>query len=62
VSLKNPRYWTVAEVAKLLRLSRMTVYRMIASGEIDGIRPGKRAYRIPEQALRKFLPPSDEES
>ncbi len=40
----------------------MTVYRMIASGEIDGIRLGKRAYRIPEQALRKFLPPSDEES
>lgn len=40
-------FLTVAEVAKLMRVSNMTVYRMVHSGELPAVRFG-RSYRVPE--------------
>ena len=34
------RYLTVAEVAEAMRLSRMTVYRLVHSGELPALRVG----------------------
>lgn len=34
------QYYTVAEVADLLRLSPMTVYRMVNGGQLEAIRTG----------------------
>ncbi|MET8864652.1 helix-turn-helix domain-containing protein [Nonomuraea sp. NPDC004580] len=49
------RYWTIAEVADHLRVSRMTVYRLADSGAFPGtIRVG-RAYRIPGSGLQAYL-------
>jgi excisionase family DNA binding protein len=45
---------TVAEVARLLRVSNMTVYRLIKAGELPALRVGKN-YRIREADLQAFL-------
>jgi excisionase family DNA binding protein len=45
---------TVAEVASVLRVSNMTVYRLIKSGELRAIRIGK-SFRIQQHDLRAFL-------
>jgi excisionase family DNA binding protein len=45
---------TVAEVAAGMRVSNMTVYRLIKSGELPAVRVGK-GYRIGEAELRSFL-------
>ena len=42
---RPPRYLTVAEVAGLLRVSTMTVYRQIQAGELPAVRVGK-SYRL----------------
>jgi excisionase family DNA binding protein len=45
---------TVSEVAKVLRVSNMTVYRLIKAGEIPALRVGK-IYRIREHDLESYL-------
>jgi excisionase family DNA binding protein len=48
------RLLTVAEVADVLRVSTMTVYRLIKSGDLAAIRVGK-SYRITEPTLQEYL-------
>lgn len=48
------RFLTVAEVAALMRVSRMTVYRLVHSGELTAVRVG-RSYRVPEHAVYAYL-------
>jgi excisionase family DNA binding protein len=48
------RLRTVAEVASVLRVSNMTVYRLIKAGELAALRVGK-SYRIREQELERYL-------
>jgi excisionase family DNA binding protein len=50
----NGRFLTVAEVARQLRVSNMTVYRLIKAGNLGAVRVG-RGYRIPDGDLRKYL-------
>ncbi len=45
---------TVAEVAEVMRVSTMTVYRLIRSGELLATRVG-RSYRIWEDDVRAYL-------
>jgi len=47
-------FLTVAEVADLVRVSRMTVYRWIHSGELPAVRFG-RSFRVPQQAVETFM-------
>ena len=44
------RFLTVAEVAEMMRVSKMTVYRLVHSGELPAIRFGK-SFRVPETAV-----------
>ncbi|MET4583098.1 excisionase family DNA binding protein [Conyzicola nivalis] len=48
--LSDVRFLTVAEVADMMRVSNMTVYRMVHAGEMPAIRFG-RSFRIPESAV-----------
>jgi len=48
------RFMTVAEVATLMRVSTMTVYRLIKAGDIPAVRVGK-SYRLREDDVDKFL-------
>ncbi|HEX2029621.1 MAG TPA: helix-turn-helix domain-containing protein [Nitriliruptorales bacterium] len=45
---------TVAEVADMLRVSTMTVYRLIRTGEIPAVRVG-RNYRVRRADLEQYL-------
>jgi len=48
------RFLTVVEVAEIMRVSKMTVYRLLHSGELPGVRVG-RSFRVPQDALDRFL-------
>jgi len=48
------KFLTVAEVASLMRVSKMTVYRLVHSGELPAARVG-RSFRVPERAVHEFL-------
>lgn len=48
------RFVTVAEVADQLRVSNMTVYRLVQSGDLPAVRIG-RSYRIREDDVDKYL-------
>jgi excisionase family DNA binding protein len=52
--LAQVRFLTVAEVAALMRVSKMTVYRLVHSGEIPAVRVG-RSFRVPEKAVHDYL-------
>ena len=45
---------TVGEVARALRVSNMTVYRLIKSGQLSAIRVGKN-YRIRRVDVDRYL-------
>ncbi len=48
------RLLTVNEVAELLRVSRMTVYRLIKEGAMSAFRVG-RSYRLREEDVHSYL-------
>ncbi len=48
------RFLTVAEVAAVLRVSTMTVYRLIKAGELRAVRVG-RSYRLREDDVDGYL-------
>ncbi|CAN5751906.1 helix-turn-helix domain-containing protein [soil metagenome] len=48
------RFLTVAEVALIMRVSTMTVYRLIKAGDIGAVRVGK-SYRIREDDVDAYL-------
>src|SRR4029077_8696472 len=52
--LAEVRFLTVAEVATLMRVSKMTVYRLVHSGELTAVRVG-RSFRVPEHAVNEYL-------
>ncbi|WP_166876282.1 MULTISPECIES: helix-turn-helix domain-containing protein [unclassified Salinibacterium] len=52
--LSQMRFLTVAEVASMMRVSNMTVYRLVHSGELPAIRFG-RSFRIPESAVEQVI-------
>lgn len=54
VSNGRPKLLTVREVADTLRLSRMTIYRLVHAGEIRSVRVG-RSFRIPRTAVDEIL-------
>ncbi|MEG9246740.1 helix-turn-helix domain-containing protein [Arthrobacter sp. Soc17.1.1.1] len=53
-STSTGQLYTVAEVAAMMRVSKMTVYRMVQSGTIHSIRFG-RSYRVPQSAVRDYI-------
>ncbi len=52
--LSDVRFLTVAEVAAMMRVSKMTVYRQVHAGELPAIRFG-RSFRVPESAVQEAL-------
>jgi excisionase family DNA binding protein len=53
-ALADVKFRTVAEVATLMRVSKMTVYRMVHAGELPAVRVG-RSFRVPEKAVHDYL-------
>jgi excisionase family DNA binding protein len=53
-ALADVKFLTVAEVAAVMRVSKMTVYRMVHGGDLPAVRVG-RSFRVPEQAVHDYL-------
>ena len=47
-------FLTVTEVAAIMRVSKMTVYRLLHGGDLAAVRVG-RSFRVPEAAVRDYL-------
>jgi excisionase family DNA binding protein len=47
-------FLTVTEVAAIMRVSKMTVYRLVHGGDLAAVRVG-RSFRVPEAAVRDYL-------
>jgi excisionase family DNA binding protein len=54
LSYPEPEWFTVAEVAERMRVSRMTVYRLVEAGELPAARIG-RSVRINGDDVESFL-------
>lgn len=50
----KPIFVTVGEVARQLRVSNMTVYRLISAGDLPAVRVGK-SYRLREDDVDAYL-------
>ena len=52
--LSDPKFLTIAEVAALMRVSKMTVYRLVHGGELPAVRVG-RSFRVSEDDVDEYL-------
>jgi excisionase family DNA binding protein len=48
------KFLTIYELARIMRISKMSAYRLVHTGELEAIRVG-RSYRIPEQAVVNYM-------
>jgi excisionase family DNA binding protein len=48
------KFLTVAEVASMMRVSKMTVYRLLHNGELPAVRVG-RSFRVKEEDVDEYL-------
>jgi excisionase family DNA binding protein len=54
IHLSQVQFLTVAEVAAMMRVSKMTVYRLVHGGELPAARVG-RSFRVPKAAVEDYL-------
>lgn len=52
--MKNKKYISIPQLAKLLNISRIAVYKKVKKGEIKAIRIG-RNFAIPTKAIKPLL-------
>ena len=52
--MKNEQYYSIKEVAKMLKVAYLTVYRWIQSGKLTAYKAGKQ-YRIKKDDLDRFV-------
>lgn len=50
----SEKYYTIEQVAEMLRVAYMTVYRWIKAGKLEAIKAGKQ-YRISEKCVNDFI-------
>ncbi|WP_110180458.1 helix-turn-helix domain-containing protein [Nocardioides solisilvae] len=48
------KFLTIAEVAAMMRVSKMTVYRLVHNGELPAVRVG-RSFRVTEDDVDEYL-------
>ena len=53
-TMKNDTYYTIIEVAKLLKVVYLTVYRWIRAGKLPAFQVEKQ-YRITKTDFEKFM-------
>jgi excisionase family DNA binding protein len=53
-ALSEVSFLTVAEVATAMRVSKMTVYRLVHGGDLPAVRVG-RSFRVPQDAVNEYL-------
>jgi len=52
--ISEVKFLTIAEVAGMIRVSKMTVYRLVHNGELPAVRVG-RSFRVSEEDVHEYL-------
>jgi excisionase family DNA binding protein len=52
--ISESKLLTIAEVAAMMRVSKMTVYRLVHGGELPALRVG-RSFRVLESDVDEYL-------
>ena len=52
--MSDVKFLTIAEVAAMMRVSKMTVYRLVHGGELPAVRVG-RSFRVTENDVDEYL-------
>jgi len=52
--MSEAKFLTVAEVAAMMRVSKMTVYRLVHNGDLPAVRVG-RSFRVVEEDVNEYL-------
>lgn len=52
--IHDPKFLTVAEVAAMMRVSKMTVYRLVHGGNLPAVRVG-RSFRVQESDVDEYI-------
>ncbi len=52
--ISEVKFLTVAEVAAMMRVSKMTVYRLVHNGELPAVRVG-RSFRVTEDDVNEYI-------
>jgi len=52
--MTNEQYYTTEEVAKMLKVAYLTVYRWIQDGKLKAYKAGKQ-YRVKKEDLDSFI-------
>lgn len=53
-NMTDEQYYTIEEVAKMLKVAYLTVYRWIQSGRLAAYKAG-RQYRVKDRDLSSFI-------
>lgn len=62
MTIVQEHYYTVAEAAELVRVSRSTLWRWISQGDLPAYRFGQRRVLIKRDDLDRLLTPAREET
>ena len=52
--ISDAKFLTVAEVAAMMRVSKMTVYRLVHNGDLAAVRVG-RSFRVREEDANEYI-------
>lgn len=52
--ISEVKFLTIAEVAAMMRVSKMTVYRLVHNGDLPALRVG-RSFRVTEKDVHAYL-------
>ena len=52
--ISDAKFLTVAEVASMMRVSKMTVYRLVHGGDLPAVRVG-RSFRVREEDANEYI-------
>lgn len=52
--MKKEQYYSIEEIAKMLKVAYLTVYRWVQAGKLEAIKAGKQ-YRVKKNDLDKFV-------
>ena len=52
--MKNSNFYTIKEIAEILGISRIAVYKKVKKGQLKAIKIG-RNFAIPKEKLQNFL-------
>jgi excisionase family DNA binding protein len=53
-NISEVKFLTIAEVAEMMRVSKMTVYRIVHSGDLPAVRVG-RSFRVTEKDVNDYI-------